>query len=184
MTCIAGICQDRKVWIGADTASAAGWRVRSTWLSKVFQVGEYLIGYTSSFRMGQILQYHLEVKPQADADGQHDDLRHLVADFVPSARDCLEQHWYSEIKTKQEPGGTFLLGYRGRLYRVDSDFQIVPSRDNFDACGCGEDYALATLKTMHDLLPNIRPPEQIYMALKTAEHFSGGVKGPFDVLSV
>ena len=62
MTCIIGLAENDRVYIGADSASAEGWTVRATGLSKVFRAGEFVIGYTDSFRMGQILEYHLEVR--------------------------------------------------------------------------------------------------------------------------
>jgi len=59
MTCIVGIAQEGKVWIGADSAAVSGQDIRATALRKVFRRGQFLIGYTSSFRMGQLPQFHL-----------------------------------------------------------------------------------------------------------------------------
>ena len=64
MTCIVGLADGENVWIGADSASggANGWAITRVVAPKVFplQIKEVdqwlLIGYTSSFRMGQILE--------------------------------------------------------------------------------------------------------------------------------
>jgi len=44
----------------------------------------------------------------------------------------------------QEAGGTFLVGYRGRLFRVDSDYQVGESVNNYCAVGCGADLVRAS----------------------------------------
>ena len=59
MTCIVGLVDDGKVYMGGDAASVDGYIVRTSALSKVFRNGPFLIGYSTSWRMGQILQYHL-----------------------------------------------------------------------------------------------------------------------------
>ena len=176
LTCIVGLAQDGKVWIGGDSVSASGWQVRSMRHSKVFRVQEFLIGYTSSFRMGQILEHHLSVPAQ---DGQCD-VKYLVTQFIPSVRDCFKEHWFDKIKDEDAKGGEFLLGYHGHLYHVDCDFQVAEYEDGFDACGCGEAYALAAMKALETL----QPKDRVLRALEIAGHFSGGVSEPFFILSV
>ena len=178
MTCIIGLAEDGKVWMGGDSACASGWQVRKTNLSKVFRVQDFLIGYTSSFRMGQILEHHLSVPAQ----NGRSDVKYLVTEFIPRVRDCLKEYWFDNVKDEYDKGGTFLLGYRRHLYRVDSDFQVNEYVDNYDACGCGELYALAAMKAMETLV--VSPEERIIRALSIAAHFSGGVCRPFHVLSV
>lgn len=178
MTCIIGLAQGGKVWMGGDSASASGWQMRKVSLPKVFKVQEFLIGYTSSFRMGQILEHHLNVPTQ---NGQSD-VKYLVTQFIPRVRDCLKERWFDNIKNEDAKSGIFLLGYRGHLYRVDSDFQVNEYVDDFDACGCGESYALAAMKVLLTLC--VPPEECISRALEIVAYFSGGVCRPFHILSV
>lgn len=52
MTCIVGITDGHTVTIGGDSAGSDGWHVAVRSDSKVFQVGPYLMGFTTSYRMG------------------------------------------------------------------------------------------------------------------------------------
>ena len=176
MTCIVGIAQGGKVWIGADSASVSNWQCTKTTLSKVFKVQDFLIGYTTSFRMGQILQYHLVVPLQTDQL----DLEYLVTKFIPKVRDVFQEHWFDEVKKEKNKGGDFLLGYGGHLYYVACDFQVNENVCGFDACGSGEEYALAAMKALEGL----QPEERIRRSLEIAAFFSISVCGPFQILSV
>lgn len=176
MTCIVGLVDGDKVYVGADSASAEGWEVRQTKLPKVFRNGNFIIGYTTSFRMGQILQHHLSVRNQFE--GEADDA-YMVKAFAEAARTALKDHGFAKIESNEEKGGTFLVGYRGRLYSVHSDFQVNEMADGYDACGCGRAYALAGLAALVEL----GPEERITRALEIAAHFSGGVIPPFHILS-
>ena len=52
MTCIVGLVENGKVYIGGDSAGVAGLDVRMRSDEKVFTKGNMIFGYTSSFRMG------------------------------------------------------------------------------------------------------------------------------------
>jgi len=177
MTCIVGLETEQGVIIGADSAASAGWDGWVTRLKKVFRRGDFLIGYTSSFRMGQLLQYKLDVSVQKE--GQ-EDLEFLTTTFIDAVRTCLKDGGFAKVENLVEQGGRFLVGYRGKLYVVSSDFQVNMSRDGYQAVGCGASYALGNLLNSGDLLPKVR----VRQALKAAAHFSNGVCGPFNILQL
>lgn len=52
MTCIIGFIKNKKVYIGGDSAGVGGSHVTIRRDSKVFKNGNFIMGYTSSFRMG------------------------------------------------------------------------------------------------------------------------------------
>jgi len=176
MTCIIALEHAGQVWMGGDSAAVAGWDIQKTANQKVFVIGDFLIGYTSSFRMGQLLQYHLDV-PE---NNQDDDLRYLVTKFIPAVRECLRQGGYTKMENNQESAGFFLVGYRGRAYKICDDFQILRSMDGFVAVGYGESNALGALAAL-----DIQNPEQaIKRALEIAGRFSVQVCEPYYVLSL
>lgn len=175
MTCIVGIEDGEFVYMGGDSAGAAGYDLSIQVEPKVFQVGKFLIGYTSSFRMGQILQYNLSVKPQE----QESDFAYMVSVVVEAVRDTLKQHGYSHVENNVEEGGVFLIGYNGRLYVIQDDFSVLHRSDRFNAVGCGASYALASM--WEHVAAQDNPEHAITEALKCAEHFSCGVRGPFVV---
>lgn len=176
MTCIIGLAHEGKVYIGADSMSAAGWNQRQTKLRKVFRVGEFLIGYTSSFRMGQILQYHLEVRPQEENEP---DERYMVVAFVEAVRDCLKAKGYSKVDNNIETGGFFVVGYKGEVYHINDDYQVNHYVDGLVTEGCGAPFALAAMVALAEYIPD--PRERLLSALKITEQLSNGVIGPFVV---
>jgi ATP-dependent protease HslVU (ClpYQ) peptidase subunit len=74
------------------------------------------------------------------------------------------------------------VGYNGNLYCVESDFQVAEHLDDFNACGCGENYALGSLHSTAKT--TMTPAERVYEALSVAEYFSAGVRKPFNVLKL
>lgn len=174
MTCIIGLVDNGKVYMGGDSMSSNGTDGRVTRLRKVFRREQFLIGYTTSFRMGQLLQHSLGVPTQKD---DQSNMEYMVTTFIDTIRKLFKDKGYAEVKDNKEKGGRFLVGYKGQLYKIDGDFQVNEYEDNFDACGCGTDYAMAAMKALEG-----RPPqERILKSLEIAAYFSGAVAGPFYV---
>jgi len=178
MTAIAGLIENGKVWIGGDSAGVVGYRLVVRNDPKVFTKDEFIIGFTSSFRMGQLLRYYLN--PGIPTEGQ-DEFEYMVRSFIPNIRSIFKTHGYLEIERNVESGGTFLVGWRGKLYLIEDNFQVAELRTPYAACGCGEQLILGSLHATGDF--DIGPKERIKMALKAAEDFSAGVRGPFMVIS-
>lgn len=180
MTCIIGLSQGGRVYIGADSASASGWSVRATGIQKLFQRGPYLIGYSTSFRMGQILQHEVEY-PEAKVYDEH----FMVAMFIPAIREKLKLLGYTKIENNQEEAGQFLVGVAGNLFEIGSDFQVNHFQDGMAAVGCGAEYALGALRACLEMEPGLDGAyirRAIRLALEVSAYFSGGVKEPFEVL--
>lgn len=174
MTCIVGIVHDGAVWIGGDSAGVDGRYglvVRND--RKVFRAGEFIMGFTTSFRMGQLLQFGFSPpKPREDVDV----FEYMVTEFVDSARSRMKSGGFARSKDSADQGGTFLVGYRGRLFHVADDFQVGESSHGFDACGCGDLIALGSLLSTREWTD---PQARLRQALEAAQHFSAGVRGPF-----
>jgi hypothetical protein len=175
VTCIVGLEHDGLVYIGADSAGVAGYSVTVRADTKVFRNSDYVMGFTGSFRMGQLLRYSLV--PPVPTDWDVD--RFMVTDFVGSVRTCLREGGYARNESGNESGGTFLVGISGRLYRIGDDYQIGRSADRYDAAGAGEEFALGALYGTADL----EPEERVRLALDAAAHHSSAVSPPFHILS-
>ncbi|PAD73897.1 hypothetical protein [Paenibacillus campinasensis] len=178
MTCIAGIENDGGVYIGGDSAGVEGLSLMVRADEKVFRKGDFVMGFTSSFRMGQLLRYKLEIPYHRPGMGTYE---FMVSEFVESVRRCLRDGGYSKTNGGEESGGTFLVGYRGQLFRVDDDYQVGRAACGYDAIGCGEDIAKGSLFTSARL--DMSPSERLREALIAAENFSAGVRSPFLVVS-
>lgn len=177
MTCITGIEHNGKVWIGGDSAGVGGYDVTVRADEKVFVNGPCLFGFSTSFRMGQLLRYQLAVPEKPPS---MDDNRFVHTLLLEAIRKTLKEFGFAKVENNEETGGFFLLGYAGHLYAIENDYQVGRSVDPFAACGCGMNYALAVLHTS-----TLKDPQaRIIKALQTAEHFSAAVRGPFHVLSL
>lgn len=176
MTCVVGIEYEGGVILGADSAGTAGWSQTIRADEKVFTNGPYIMGFTSSFRMGQLLRYKLD-PPRPTATDRKDLDRFIATTFIDSVRETLKAGGYAKVDNNQEKGGSFLVGVAGRLYMVDGDFQMGRSICGFDAVGCGDDIALGSLHTTARYA--IPPRERVELALEAAAALSAGVAGPF-----
>src|SRR4030095_14530972 len=104
--------------MGAESGGVAGLSLPNPSDTKIFRNGEFILGFTSSFRMGQLLRYSLV--PPVPRDWDLD--RFMATEFVQSVRDCLREGGFARNDSGVESGGTFLVALRGRLYRIESDF--------------------------------------------------------------
>lgn len=177
MTCVVGLIDGGRVYIGADSAAVAGWTRRKTLLRKVFRRGPFLIGYTTSFRMGQLLEHQLRVPKQKPTES---DMAYMVNEFIEATRKLLKERGFAKVESNNESGGQFLVGYKGHLYSIESDFQVGEMAEGFDAVGGGSDYALGAMSALHDLAPKRR----IMRSLEIASEFNMGVCAPFVVRSM
>lgn len=176
MTCIVGLIHNGAVYIGGDSAGVDGRHsltVRAD--RKVFKNGDFIMGFTSSFRMGQLLAFGFTPpKPREDIDT----MEYMVTDFVDACRSRMRTGGYSQVKDNVEVGGVFLVGFAGRLFKIEDDFQVGESAHGFDACGCGDHLALGSMRSTRDWED---PKQRLLEALETAQQFSAGVRAPFRV---
>ncbi|ARQ13204.1 hypothetical protein NXC12_PD00095 (plasmid) [Rhizobium etli] len=177
MTCIVGVAQNGNVWIGGDSAASNGYSSTVRKDVKVFRNGPFIMGFTSSFRMGQLLAHSFR-PPTRHADA--DVYAFMVTDFVDEVRRCLKVGGWAESQNNKESGGTFLVGYEGRLFKIQTDYQVGESLAGHDACGCGENTALGSLfSTVGE-----KPESRIMTALAAAAEYSTGVRPPFSIESL
>jgi ATP-dependent protease HslVU (ClpYQ) peptidase subunit len=184
MTCIVAIKKDGIVYMGADSAGifscSFDLMVRND--PKIYQVGEFLFGFTGSFRMGQLLGYSMPKLIKEEAMPIH---QFMVTTFIDTVRQVLKDGGFASKKDENESGGTFLVGYRGHLFCVEGDYQVGEVAQDYCAVGCGAQIALGSLCTSsyHDLLID-EPEQRLRIALEAAQEFSAGVRAPFIFRSI
>jgi ATP-dependent protease HslVU (ClpYQ) peptidase subunit len=186
MTCIVGyleesVCEGKtsiSVWMGADSAGVGGWDHVSRKDKKVFFNGEFLIGFTTSFRMGQLLQY--KFIPPEIPEGM-DLFEYMVSLFVEEWRVVSRNAGFTERVNEKESSGQFLVAARGRLFCIYSDFQVEESNANHNTAGCGYAYAAGAIEAFNETGKIMDGEEVVLKALEIAERCSAGVRGPFNV---
>ncbi|HUV74811.1 MAG TPA: hypothetical protein VMW79_10915 [Anaerolineae bacterium] len=182
MTCIVGLAENNTVYMGADSGSGSSgdWDMRISAVPKLFRSGPFLIGYTSSWRMGQILQHHLHMEELVLPVSGSDVQEFMVCTFIEKVREALKTFAYATKEHNEETGGQFLVGCFGHLFHIESDYQVNEAADGMDACGCAEKFALGALWSSRAE----KPRERIAKALDAAAYFSGGVRPPMIIESV
>lgn len=183
MTCIVAMTDGSAVVMGADSCAGGGTFSGARSDRKVFSTkagGGLIMGFTTSFRMGDLLRYRLEVgkrHPDVPLD------QWMRTDFIDAVRCCLRTGGFLRSNNQEETGGVFMVGAEGRLFVIDNDFQVGEYAAPYFAVGCGERlalgafYALACRDGAAATVDAMR--ERCAIALGAAAEFSGFVLPPF-----
>jgi ATP-dependent protease HslVU (ClpYQ) peptidase subunit len=185
MTCIVGFIDkiNKNMYMGGDSAGVDDrYNLRSRKDVKVFQKEDMLIGYTSSFRMGQLLRFKLKI-PKIKKN--QDVYEYMCTDFSDSVRKVLIDNGYAKIESNNESFGDFLVAYKGRLFKIEEDLQIAENNYPYNSCGCGENYALGAILAL-DFYTRTPPTVEkiVNISLQIAEECSAGVRSPFNILKL
>lgn len=171
MTCIVGYIDKDGVYIGGDSAAVGeedlSINIRSD--KKVFKKGDFIFGFSTSFRMGGLLKHKFRIPNHPKGV---DDSQYMNTLFVDAVKRCFVDNDYN---TFDEDGSGFMVGYKGKLYSILSQFQVAEHAENFAALGCGEHFALGALYACSEK----DPMKKLEVALNAAETFSMGVRRPF-----
>ncbi len=173
MTCIVGLVQNGCIVMGADSAGVSGYDMRIRRDRKIFKLDDMVVAFTSSFRMGQLLGYGFTppfLRPGVDV------MTYMVTEFIDAVRVRLKAGGFASLKDNAEAGGIFLVGFHGRIFCIQSDYQVSESVDGYDAQGCGESFALGSLRSTRGC---DNAQSRVTEALETAAAFSAGVRAPF-----
>ena len=180
MTCIIGLVDGGKVYMGGDRCGVDGWRRFTYSGPKVFKDNDMLIGVSGTRRLTDLLRYSLEVDSYQGGDSYN----YLVNKFVPSVRKLLTDNGVvgKEGHEDKFEGGA-LIGFRGGLYTLYGNFQIGWYERDFDAIGSGAPFALGAMQVLMESGRG-KPETMLRLALGTAEALCVDVCAPFDILEV
>lgn len=181
MTCIVGLVDKKRVWMGVDSLGVAGYSKTSREDMKLFKcagVENAMISYTTSFRMGQLLMYGEFFEEIEILKGKIDH-KYMVTKFVPKIQKAFEDGGFGTAVSGEKTGGSFLVAFRGSLFCVASNYQIGVNSIGYAADGCGADLALGSLHATSSL--KMPPRERVLMALRAAVEFNAMVAPPFHI---
>ncbi len=177
MTAVVGYTDGTRTWVGADSLATDLFNSKSTLTSaKVFRKGRVLIGYSDSFRVGQILKHEFTVPRMVKDADQH---TWAVTVFIPALEKLMRSHGLVVDNVMESE---LILGLPGRLLGVSSDFGVHEYRCGYAAVGSGGDLCLGTMFATEG--SDMKPTQRIRKALQAAERFNNSVGAPFSVLSV
>lgn len=179
MTVIAGYTHKGHVWLGGDSLRSNGHNGQAYRESKVFRNGDFLIGATGSVRVAQLLRYSFSPPEYSEGD---DIMAFMVNDFVESIRTLFRERGVMREDEGEDKGGEFLVGYRGQLYHIESDFQVGNPSFPFDACGSGEQYAHGAMYATKGAFFS-SPEKFVTNALRAASEFAVGCAPPYHIVT-
>lgn len=174
MTCIVGLIENGKIYLGGDSAAISNDEIIIRKDIKIITKDNFIIGFSGSYRMGQLLRYEFSTPA---IDGM-DLMQYMVTKFVESLRNCFEKNKFTDNEW------IFLIGSAGRLFTIYRDYQVAESVDNYSSCGSGWMLARGSLYTTGQIANNMSPESRIEMALQAAEKYNTGVRGPFHIMSL
>ncbi len=181
MTIVVGLKHNGGVTLACDTQAVAGYNAVQRLDSKIFEAHGIGYGFTTSYRMGQILKYH---SLQVLSDLRETDLYgYIVLYLVPMWRSALKEGGFTRnIGSGEEAGGSFLVAIDGRLFNIEDDFQVSERLDQYSVVGCGGEYALGALRILTSA--ENTPEDVVNKAVESAIYFSIGCGGRIDTLTI
>lgn len=174
MTCIVGLIdKDGVAHLASDSLGSNSYTKSTYKNQKIFKKDKLLIGYTSSYRMGQLLEHQLNL-PDRKVGQTLDNW--MYVDFVNAIRKLLKDNGFLKVDSNKEEIGTFIVAGEGRLFIMQDDLAVLESDELFDACGSGEDHAKAAV---YQLLKNTKlsPKQILEEAVNTASRYVTSVGG-------
>lgn len=179
--------EENEIWMGADSLGTGGnIHVKRT-DPKIFRLGpneEFLISFTSSFRMGDILKYSF-TPPRLPEDPEQL-TRYMNTDFIDAVRSIFSSKGYMRKSSEEERGGAFLVAVKYKdircLYHIETDFQVGIDADGYSADGAGYQVCLGSLHSTEKF--NIPTEERIKLALEAASEYCTSVGPPLNIMSL
>ena len=145
MTCIISWVDKKKgIVMAGDKLGSNGWTGGRVKDPKVFYCGdddEFMVGYCGSFRMGQLLKNVWEPPPRIVGDTTD---KYIYISVVDSIKQLFEENNFGT----KDKGGTFILGYEGRVFRVQDDFSFLEHETGIESVGSGFAHAEAALAVL------------------------------------
>lgn len=173
MTCVVGVEKDGAVWLAGDSAclDVEGDAVVTQRQSKVFRRGPYCIGFSGSFRIGNLFKYDLKLPNTLSSNHPRQISEELIK--------VIEKH---QLK---EEDWSALIGYKDKLYIVQSDCYCYRHTKPYAAIGAESAVAVAlgTFCTIESLQLQLKEQMSgkaiLKMALENATTFSSNVRPPW-----
>lgn len=176
MTCIIGLVHNGRTYLGGDSAASNSYSIITGAEPKVFTLGEFMIGMSGDPRASQLVRYNFT---PPDHDPRCEDGKFICTAFVDALRKCLQAGGYAKNISGEETQDSFLLlGYRGKLYTIETNYQVIEEAADFTAIGSGAMVARGAMFAGAKL----KPRDRITTALEAAALYVPSVRGPFTVI--
>jgi ATP-dependent protease HslVU (ClpYQ) peptidase subunit len=177
MTCCVVYKEDNKIYLAGDKQGSNGNTKRRYKHPKVFKNGKFHFGYTTSFRLGQLLEHHWEAPEKRPSQTED---TYIFVSVLNSIKRLFKE---DDFDKDGNCGGTFIMVYNNRMFVIYSDYQFVEI-DDFAAIGCGEDEAEAVLYTLDMIDNNLNPEDKLKLAIEVSSFRKCGISSECDIIVV
>lgn len=175
MTCIVGISDNGKVYIGGDRGASDGSSIVSLAMPKAYIRDEWIFGYAGSIGIGQIMQI-INMPIIQEDDDPFMVLRMDVVDAFKSMMDI------QGLSITEDNDTDILIGIRGRLFEFSpADWSVAEVKET--AIGSGGNFALGSLHTTSQF-EAASPIYRIEQALNAATTYSPSCQQPIDIIYI
>lgn len=183
MTCIVGIVSEGKVFMGGDSYIGCDYSSSVLEDPKIFKKDNMIFGVTGTLRGLQLMKYKNWI-PKYREDEYSSEMEYICSDFIDALKKLFKDNGYSYLEDNQDKQQDwYLLGWGGKLYTIQCNFQVVTLQRKYHSIGVAADVALGCLYSNEKFLSD-DSVGYITMALKAAQEFSCGVRGPFIIESI
>lgn len=164
MTCIIAFTDGKSSFIAGDKLGSNGFTKSVMVEPKVFEKEFHRVstndegtvrtretmalGYTTSFRMGQLLSYNL-LLPDQDANQSFS--QYLVQKVIPLIRHMFKDEWGARDSSQDIGGGQFIILHNHTIYEVQGDFSVLQPKTQITAVGSGTYHAIAAMQALQSV---------------------------------
>lgn len=183
MTCILAYIDKNKTahMVGDSAATDVSQHTRLDLNSKkIFKHGNMLMGYTTSLRMGQLIENCLEIPERTEG---LTDYQYLIKQLIPVLYKLYTDEGY--MLSNEKKGGTFIIAWNGMLYVIDDNFAVLQVTNCFVSVGSGASYATAAFCALleHEVVNFIGVREAMESVLEITSRYNITVSGRLDYLN-
>lgn len=187
MTAIVALKHKGIIYLAGDRCGSNGYSKSLSVNPKIFKKGDFYLGYTSSFYMGQILE-HIWTPP-VRSEGLDDNV-YLYKHVIPSLKNTLvDNHYgkYFDEELKEPNLGSFVIVYKGRIFVHHSNGAVIEVE--YAGVGCGGESVLSSMLSMLDLIKITHGFEAdietlFNRAFSRCAEFYCGVSPNFDLMEI
>jgi len=173
MTCIIGLEENGKAYVGADSMQVRGYESSMSSNKKIFRIDGFIFAHTGYSKGSQIVKYLLDIPTPEVFDE-----RFMFTKIAEPMRLKMKEIGYSEIKDNQESHiDGWIVAYKDKIFEINSDWETSRLNGGLSVGGCGGNIAKGVMLALQD----IEPKERIKKALKIAGQCYVGVAPPFYV---
>lgn len=173
MTVLIGIVEDDVMYLAADSVGASEHYKEVRKDSKIFRKKDMLIACTHTFRLRDIVKHEFKLP---DHPKKMSIEKYIITKFISSLRELQKKLGHLGSDKDGDLGCGLLIAYRGKIIRIETDFQYAEHRMDYDSFGSGQNLARASLYSTS--FYNIDPKTRMRLAFESCRMYQNGCCEP------